>query len=231
VDDDGTSPHDFSLTVHIGQDVIRDGGPADQDPETNRIVLRDYRPDGFGGALLLDDVLFEVTADGRRIVDAGSTSTPDLTEASPQYSVPGNGDGSAQSVDVQVTLTADLRGFFESGPGDYESVVHLQGEYMAVDDAGDPVEGGIISHARNGFRGMVETEAEGSARGEDLGSVSAELVEDREGPVSFSPSDVTREMTGVSPTTLTGTLTLELGPGSAVRHPVSARLTLRRLED
>lgn len=226
VDDREPEPHDFSLEVLVGRETIRDGGPLDADPEANRIVLRDVRPEAHDGHLLLDGVLIEVRpGEGRNRVDVAVTSTPDLAPGSAEISA-GSG-GPTPFMDVYMMVTADLRGFFAGEPSGYEATAHLDGSYLAVDDAGNARDGGPISHARSHFSGGVGV----ALREAVIGPVSAGLVQEEESPVSFSPDDVTRELVGGEVDGLQSELHLELGPGSGTHHPVSAVLTLRALRE
>ncbi len=234
VDDREPEPHDFSLQVEIGDEVIRDGGPLDADPAANRIALRDFRPESYGGHVLLDDLLIEARPENAgESLTLTTTVTPPLDDDDEESAQISAGSGGPEPfAEVALTVSADLGGYFSGQPEGYRSTVHLLGSYVAVDDAGATLEGETISHARIQFTG---TATGGSGRsdddGGDLGTVAGRLVQDEPSPVGFSPEDVTRELAGGDLDSLRGELELELGPGSGGSLPVSAELTVQALRE
>jgi hypothetical protein len=229
-------PHDFQLTMEIGGETIRDGGDRDADPEPNRLVIRNLRPDAYDGELLVDDLLIEARIPpggaGEAVTLATTVPAPEEDDEESAQLAMGSG-GATPFTEVELTVTASLDGYFSGEPTGYESTVHLLGDYLAVNDDGTPLDAGTISYAYARFAGEVERREEGSAgaRLVDLGSVEGEEIQDEESPVAFEPPDLHDELSPGDLTTGRGELLLRLGPGSGGSLPVSAELTLRALRN
>lgn len=221
-------PHDFSLTLRLGDVVIPDGGTLDGAPEPNRIVVESVRLPSLEDHLLVQDLLVTVEADGPDAVTLTSTSST-LGEGSPQFVM--TSEGITPFDEVPVSVSVDLEGYFSGEPTGYRSTVHLAGEYLAADDAGAPLDEGSISHALVRFTGEAEVGDPAAREVEPLGTVEGPLVRDEAAPVAFDPADVDHDLAGGAPATLRGRLQMDLGPTSGLHLPVSATVSLRALRD
>ena len=222
---DDSDEHDFALTVRIGEDVVRDNGSADQDPESNRIVLNDYAPPSFDGQLSIDGLLIEVEPRNRAEVEVAATSTPDLVDPSPQFGI--GPDTPTPFVRVPVTVTANLVDFFSGDPAGYTSTVHLHGSYLPLDESGEALPEGTLSHAWIELGAVLEAGDAAASDAETLRSVSGKRVEGEPGPITFAPDDVEQEIDRSPLSTLRANLEMELGPAAGVHLPVSGVVTVR----
>ncbi len=222
---------DPNLRLVIGTDV-----PIYADPSNPyQIIVDNYESDNVPG-LHVNNLLVEFRLLGNNGFSLTSTtSTPGLVAPDAQWSLYPSGQS---PVSFDVTVTADVVGFFPDQVAPYETNTHLQGYFLKVapGGAGEQAIAGTIEEASAGLSGYVRgylDDGSGVPIESSLltGHVDSGLVQglpvddlvDHWAP--FAPSDVP----GYSLMRLTQVekvMSITLGDHDGMRLPVSGTITV-----